>query len=219
MKYSEEVDYYNICSDIAKDIAVINEDARDIIGGYLRDLWRNCCIPTLYAWKIYVPDNDDFYTNEQEKFEKELRRGHFDFEKIPGKTDQTKCIYFLPNITKEDSEGMAGYFQNVYSYRTFQESLSDEERQKELDDFLTSRNLAEEFPLSLLKLFKNFFKRYPEKTPEQLMAEIQVYIKGAAKHTGKERWKYRGRMYHHPQAWELEDGLKNQYYENWRKNK
>ena len=70
MKYSEEVDYYNICSDIAKDIAVINEDARDIIGGYLRDLWRNCCIPTLYAWKIYVPDNDDFYTNEQEKFER-----------------------------------------------------------------------------------------------------------------------------------------------------
>ena len=120
--------------------------------------------PMLYAWKIYVPDNDDFYTKEQEKFEEELRRGHYDFEKIPGKTDRTKCIYFLPNITKEDSEEMAGHFHNVYSYRANQKDLADEERQKELDDFLTTKNLKEEFHLSLSKLSENFFKRYSEKS-------------------------------------------------------
>ena len=169
----------------------------------------------IFNWKICGPDNDDFYTKEQNKFETELHNGHFDFEKIRGKTDNTKCIYFLPNITKEDSEGMSGHFQHVYSYRASQENLSDEERQKELDDFLTSRNLKYEFPLTLTVLSENFFKRYPEKTPERLMDEVDVYIKGSAVHTGIERWKYRGRMYHHPQTWELEDGLRNQYYEIW----
>lgn len=172
-------------------------------------------IPKIICWKLYIPDSDDFYIKEQNKFETELRNGHFDFEKIPGKTDDTKYIYFLPNITKEDSEGMSGHFQDVYSYRASQVNLSDEERQKELDDFLTSRNLKDEFPLSLTVLSENFFKRYPEKTPEKLMAEVDVYIKSSAVHTGKERWEYRGRMYHHPQTWELEDGLRNQYYEIW----
>ena len=176
-------------------------------------------IPNIICWKLYIPDSDDFYIKEQDKFETELHNGHFDFEKIRGKTDDTKYIYFLPNITKEDSEGMSGHFQHVYSYRKNQNSHSAEERQKELDDFLTSRKLKDEFSLSLTVLSENFFKRYPEKTPEKLMAEVDVYIKGSAVHTGKERWEYRGRMYHHPESWELEDGSKNQYYENWRKNK
>lgn len=170
----------------------------------------------IFDWKIYVPDSDDFYTKEQKKFEAELQKGHFDFEKIAGKTDNTKCIYFLPNITKEDSVGISGHFKNVYSYRASQESLSTENHQKELDAFLASKDLKEDFPLSLEVLSENFFKRYPEKAPEQLMSEINVYINRAAKHTGKERWEYRGRMYHHPQAWELEDGLRNQYYEIWK---
>ena len=211
------LDYYDICSDIAKDIAVINQEARSLITGYLHDLWRNCYTPTLYAWKIYVPDSDDFYTKEQEKFEEELRRGHYDFEKISGKTDQSKCIYFLPNITKEDSEEMSGHFQNVYSYRAYQRNLSDEDRQKELDDFLTSKKLKEEFPLSLTKLSENFFKRYPYKHPDIKMSEIKVYIRNGAKHTGRERWLYRARMYHHPESWELEEGFRNKYYEMWKK--
>lgn len=210
-------EYDHICAATAMTFEVFHVDARSIIRDYLGDLWRNCDTPTLYAWKLYVPDSDDFYTKEQEKFEEELRCGHYDFEKIPGKTDNTKCIYFLPNITKEDSEEMAGHFQNVYSYRAYQKSLSDEDRQKELDAFLTSKNLKAEFPLSLAALSDNFFKRYPEKAPEQLMAEIKVYIKNNTNHTGRERWLYRARMYHHPESWELEDGFRNKYYENWKK--
>ena len=213
----ETLEYYHICKSIADDITVINEDARTIIREYLESLWENCDTPVLYAWKIYVPDSDDFYTKEQEKFEDELRHGHFDFEKIPGKSDHTKCIYFLPNVTKEDSEEMSGHFHNVYSYRAYQEKLSDEERQKELDDFLMSKNLKNEFPLSLSRLSENFFKRYPYRHPEMKMSEIKVYTRNGTNHTGRERWLYRARMYHHPQDWELKDGFRNKYYENWKK--
>lgn len=212
-----QTDYYSICSDIAKSSEVFHEDARSIIAAYLRDLWKNCYTPTLYAWKIYVPDSDDFYTKVQEKFEDELRHGHFDFEKIPGKSDHTKCIYFLPNITKEDSEEMSGHFHNVYSYRAYQEKLSDEERQKELDGFLMSKNLKNEFPLSLSRLSENFFKRYPYRHPEMKMSEIKIYTRNGTNHTGRERWLYRARMYHHPQNWELKDGFRNKYYEMWKK--
>lgn len=213
----ETLEYYHICKSIADDITVINEDARTIIREYLESLWENCDTPVLYAWKIYVPDSDDFYTKEQEKFEDELRHGHFDFEKIPGKSDHTKCIYFLPNITKEDSEEMSDHFHNVYSYRAYQEKLSDEERQKELDGFLMSKNLKNEFPLSLSRLSENFFKRYPYRHPEMKMSEIKVYTRNGTNHTGRERWLYRARMYHHPQDWELKDGFRNKYYENWKK--
>ena len=34
-------DYYNICSDIAKDISVINQETRSLITDYLLDLWRD----------------------------------------------------------------------------------------------------------------------------------------------------------------------------------
>lgn len=213
----EALEYYHICKSIADDITVINEDARTIIKEYLESLWKNCDTPVLYTWKIYVPDSDDFYTKVQEKFEDELRHGHFDFEKIPGKSDHTKCIYFLPNITKEDSEEMSGHFHSVYSYRAYQEKLSDEERQKELDDFLMSKNLKNEFPLSIAKLSENFFKRYPYRHPEMKMSEIKVYTRNGTNHTGRERWLYRARMYHHPQDWELKDGFRNKYYEMWKK--
>ena len=116
-------------------------------------------IPKIICWKLYIPDSDDFYIKEQDKFETELHNGHFDFEKIRGKTDDTKYIYFLPNITKEDSEGISGHFQHVYSYRKNQNSHSAKERQKELDDFLTSRKLKDEFSLSLTVLSENFFKK------------------------------------------------------------
>ena len=209
-------EYYDICNSISEGIAVVNEHTRRIIISYLESLWRNCCLPMLYAWKIYVPGNDDFYIKEQVKFENELRHGHYDFEKIPSKTDKSKCIYFLPNVTKEDSKTMSDYFHYVYNYRAFQKNLAVEERQKELDDFLVSKNLKDEYPILLSKLSENFFKRHPEKTPEQLMAEIKVYFNRAASHNGKQRWLYRGRMYHHPLYWELEDGLKNEYYEIWK---
>ena len=211
------LDYYEICSDIAKEIAVINNETRSLITDYLHDLWRNCYTPTLYSWKLYVPDSDDFYTKEQEKFEDSLRHGHYDFEKILSKNDSTKCIYFLPNITKEDSEEMSGKFKNVYSYRAYQESLSDDGKQKELDDFLISKNLKDEFPLSLVTLSENFFKRYPYKHPDNKISEIKVYTRNSRKHTGRERWLYRARMYHHPESWEFEDGFRNKYYEIWKK--
>lgn len=211
------LDYYHICSEIADDLNVINNDARGMIVGYLHDLWRTCYIAPLYAWKIYVPDSDDFYTKEQEKFETELNRGHYDFEKIPAKTDKTKCIYFLPNIIKEDIENFSVQFSNVYSYRAYQKQLSDEEKQKELDDFLESKNLKNEYPLSLITLSENFRKRYSYKSPEQLMSEVNVYTRNAPKHNSKERWLYRARMYHHPQDWELEQGVRNKYWEQWKK--
>ncbi len=218
-KQKDEIhlNYYHICSKIADDITVINKNAKGMIVGYLHDLWRTCYITPLYAWKIYVPDSDDFYTKEQEKFEAELKRGHYDFEKISGKTDKTKCIYFLPNITKDDLENFCGQFNNAYSYRAYQKNLSDEEKQKELDDFLESKNLQNEYPLSLTTLSENFRKRYSYKSPEQLMHEVKVYIRHASNHTGKERWLYRARMYHHPQAWELEQGVRNKYWEQWKK--
>ena len=212
-----QLDYDTIKFKILDEIAVINKDARGIIGSYLDKLWFSCDLELLFAWKIFVPDNDDFYTKEQEKFEAELKRGHYDFEKIYGKTDKTKCLYFLPNITKDDLENFWDQFSNVYGYRAYQKKLTDEEKQNELDVFLESKNLKKEFPLSLLTLSENFRKRYSHKSPEQIMSEAKVYIRNASKHTGKECWYYRGRMYHHPQAWELEQGVRNKYWEQWKK--
>ena len=211
------LDYDTIKYKIIDEIAPINKDTRGIIGDYLDKLWESCDMELLFAWKIFVPDNDDFYTKEQEKFEAELKRGHYDFEKIFGKTDKTKCLYFLPNITKDDLENFWDQFSNVYGYRAYQKKLTDEEKQNELDVFLESKNLKKEFPLSLLTLSENFRKRYSHKSPEQIMSEAKVYIRNASKHTGKERWYYRGRMYHHPQAWELEQGIRNKYWEQWKK--
>lgn len=212
-----EFDYDTIKYKIIDEIAPINKDTRGIIGDYLDKLWFSCDLELLFAWKIFVPDNDDFYTKEQEKFEAELKRGHYDFEKIYGKTDKTKCLYFLPNITKDDLENFWDQFSNVYGYRAYQKKLTDEEKQNELDVFLESKNLKKEYPLSLLTLSENFRKRYSHKSPEQIMSEAKVYIRKASKHTGKERWYYRGRMYHHPQAWELEQGVRNKYWEQWKK--
>ena len=212
-----QIAYYDICKNTADEIEVINQNTKELLTGYLQELWRNTNLPKLLTWEIYVPDNDDFYSNEQEMFEDELQRGHYDFEKIPGKNDSTKCIYFLPNITKEDSEELAGHFQNVYSFRPYQKSFAPPGHQ--LDEFLTSKKLNAEFPIYLDTLSENFFNRYryPEKTSEQLMAEVNVYVKNAANHTSKERWEYRNEMYHKPEVWELKDDIRNQYYEMWKK--
>ena len=210
------IEYLKICYDIVDNISVINQDTRNILLTFLKDLWQKPSL-ILFSWKIYVPDNDKFYEKEQQLFEKTLRNGHYDFEKIPSQTDNNKCIYFLPNIIQQDLEGLGGHFNYVYSYRAYRKDLSDIQKQQELDDFLQSNNLEREYPIFLSNLSANFFERFRHKNSYQMMDEIEVYIKYAPVHTAKERWYYRGRLYHHPQAWEKEDGLLNKYYEQWKK--
>ena len=48
-KQKDEIrlDYYHICSRIADDITIINNEARGMIIGYLHELWRTCYIAPL----------------------------------------------------------------------------------------------------------------------------------------------------------------------------
>ena len=86
-----------------------------------------------------------------------------------------------------------------------------------LQSFFKLYNLDLHFPYSFSDLSKLFFQKYSWKTPSRLNEEAYVYLVNAHKYSGLARMRYRCRMYHKPQTWELENGLRNQYYEMWKK--
>lgn len=71
--------------------------------------------------------------------------------------------------------------------------------------------------LSFEDISMRFFQNHSWKTPSRLNEEAYVYLENAHKYSGSTRMRYRCRMYHKPQGWELENGLRNQYYEMWKK--
>ena len=73
-------------------------------------------------------------------------------------------------------EEICGQF-NAISYRAYQNGMEDNEKQKELDEFLKSKHLEDDFPLSFSVLSENFFKRHPYKKPDLLIDEVKVYLR------------------------------------------
>ena len=136
-------------------------------------------------------------------FETETRRWGFPF--VRQQDEKESYTYFFMNITQEDAKQISNAFK--------------------LDDFifLQQKNL-ESFngaglgiSESIAVLSDQFFQQFPWKSPEKLTEEARVYLEQSKNYPGSQRWRYRCRMYHKPQSWELENGLRNQYYEMWKK--
>lgn len=179
------------------------------------------------------------------KFEEMLHDGHFDFEKIHGQYGNEENSYFIPNITIEDAKNIFNKFgqesfifgQKDYDDKSDQYYLEMEFWQREapnqefklvdmedkvedkpdaIDYFSKSHGFKFNIPFSIFQASQRFFERYHWKSPIQLNSEAYVYITNANNHSGSKQWRYRGRMYHEPQSWELSDGLRNQYYHMWK---
>ena len=145
--------------------------------------------------------------NPQEEFrthfESESRRGGMPFIKVQNNAGD--YIYFFMNITQEDAQCHFDAFK-IHSFIYF--------HQKDFESFNgVSFGISE----NLSELSGQFFQQFPWKSPEKLNEEARVYLEQSKDYPGSQRWHYRCRMYHKPQTWELENGLRNQYYEMWKK--
>ena len=204
------------------------------------------------TWAIGTPENpmkekssDEENKQRCEKFEEELNRGHFDFERIHGKYGNDENSYFIPNITIEDAKNIFKNFGQesfIYGQKDYDEEteryylemefwqreslngtfeLVDMEDKVEdtpdaVDYFSKSHGFKFNIPFSIFQASQRYFNRYSWKSPKQINSEAYVYITQAHKYPGSQCWRYRGRMYHKPQSWELSNGLRNQYYHMWK---
>ncbi len=138
------------------------------------------------------------------QFESETRRWGFPFVRLLD--EKGHYIYFFMNISQEDAKHISGAFKtNDFIFL----------QQKDFENFNVA-NLG--ITASLAELSAQFFQQFPWKSPEQLNKEVRVYLEQSQNYPGSQRWRYRCRMYHKPQSWELETGLRNQYYEMWKKD-
>ena len=136
-------------------------------------------------------------------FESENRRWGFHF--VRQQNEKGSYIYFFMNITLEGAKQISNEFK-IDDFIFLQ--------QKEFEIFNgASLGISE----SLAELSGQFFQQFPWKSPEKLNEEARVYLEQSKNYSGSQRWRYRCRMYHKPQTWERENGLKNQYYEMWKK--
>ena len=154
---------------------------------------------TIVIMKLGNPQ-EDFRTH----FESETRRWGFPF--VSRQDAAGSHIYFFMNITQEDAKQISGAFK--LKNFTFLQG----------NDFESFNGASLGISENLAELSAKFFQQFPWKTPEQLNEEAHVYLEQSQKYSGSQRWRYRCRMYHQPQAWELENGLRNQYYEMWKKD-
>ena len=204
------------------------------------------------TWAIGTPENpmkekssDEENKQRCEKFEEELNRGHFDFERIHGKYGNDENSYFIPNITIEDAKNIFKNFGQesfIYGQKDYDEEteryylemefwqreslngtfeLVDMEDKVEdtpdaVDYFSKSHGFKFNIPFSIFQASQRYFNRYSWKSPKQINSEAYVYITQAHIYPGSQCWRYRGRMYHKPQSWELSNGLRNQYYHMWK---
>lgn len=178
------------------------------------------------------------------RFEATCKRAGLAF--IQFQTSNNTILYFFMNITKNDAEKFFEanilktliFIQKKYSMRidscfldfrllqwnTEKKSYEmkmwnnyEDNASASLELFFEIYNPEIEIPYTFTELSMQFFQKFPWKSPSQLNEEAYVYLLNADKYSGSERMRYRCRMYHKPQSWELEDGLKNQYYERWKK--
>ena len=101
-----------------------------------------------------------------------------------------------------------------YTKRFANVNPEDIKTQEDFENFTeTSLGISETFA----ELSTQFFQQFPWKSPTKLNEEARVYQEQSKNYPGSQRWRYRCRMYHKPQSWELENGLRNMYYEMWKK--
>ena len=178
------------------------------------------------------------------KFEADCKRGGLAFEQIL--TSDNNIVYFFMNTALDDAKKIFElyklknfiFIQKRYSMRedscflhfgilqwNTKENDFDcvvcqhlgEDLSTALQSFLELYNSDLNIKCSFKEISMRFFQKYPWKTPSRLNEEAYVYLQNAHKYSGSARMKYRCRMYHKPQSWELENGLRNQYYEMWKK--
>ena len=206
---------------------------------------------SVLTWAIGTPENpmaekssDEENAERRSKFEEELQRGHFDFERIHGKYGNEENSYFIPNIAIDDAKNIFKNFgqesfifgQKDYDPETDRYYLEMEFWQRKglnnefeladlesgvedtpdaVDYFSKSHGFKFNIPFSIFQASQRYFSRYSWKTPSRLNSEAFVYIANRKKYIGSACWKYRGRMLHKPQAWEGSDGLDNWYCKKW----
>jgi hypothetical protein len=177
------------------------------------------------------------------RFEDNCKSGGLAFEQIS--TCNNNILYFFMNTALDDAKKffesyklkVCIYIQKQYSmtknacflhFELLQWNAKEnnlvcvaEQCQREdvstaLQSFLNLYNPDFDIKCSFQEISMRFFQKYSWKTPSRLNEEAYVYLENAHKYCGSARMRYRCRMYHKPQGWELEDGLRNQYYEMWK---
>lgn len=205
-----------------------------LVGSDINNMCISCAIGILNN------PSDDYRL----RFEATCKRAGLAFIQL--QTNNNTFLYFFMNITEEDAEKYFEtntlktliFIQKKFSMRidscllvfrllqwnTERKSYEmkmwnnyDDNVSASLESFFEIYNPEIEIPYTFTELSMQFFQKFPWKSPFQLNEEAYVYLLNADKYSGSERMHYRCRMYHKPQAWELEDGLKNQYYERWKK--
>lgn len=176
-------------------------------------------------------------------FEMDCRRGGLAFEEIS--TGNNNVLYFFMNIALDDAKKFFEsyklktciFIQKQYSVvqdfcflhfellqwndkkNSFHCAVEREQKEDEataLQAFLNLYNQDLNITFSYKDISMRFFQNHSWKTPSRLNEEAYVYLENAHKYSGSTRMRYRCRMYHKPQSWELENGLRNQYYEMWK---
>ena len=177
------------------------------------------------------------------KFEDTCKRGGLAFEQIT--TSDNNILYFFMNTGLDDAKKFFEsaklktciFIQKQYTmeknscflhfvllqwnskdnnFECVAQQNQSEDVSTALQSFLNLYNPDFDIKCSFQEISMRFFQKYSWKTPSRLNEEAYVYLENAHKYCGSARMRYRCRMYHKPQAWELEDGLRNQYYEMWK---
>ncbi len=148
-----------------------------------------------------------------------------DAKSLFGKFDQQSFIFGQKDY--DESTGQY-YLEMEYWEKADRDNPNSQYELKDMEDHVNDTADAVDYfskihgfkfniPFSIFQASQRFFARYSWKEPFQILSEAKVYIERAAIHSGFNQWQYRARMYHKPQSWELSDGLKNSYYDSWRK--
>ncbi len=177
------------------------------------------------------------------KFEDTCKRGGLAFEQIT--TSDNNILYFFMNTGLDDAKKFFEsaklktciFIQKQYTmeknscflhfvllqwnskdnnFECVAQQNQSEDVSTALQSFLNLYNPDFDIKCSFQEISMRFFQKYSWKTPSRLNEEAYVYLENAHKYCGSARMRYRCRMYHKPQSWELENGLRNQYYEMWK---
>ena len=172
------------------------------------------------------------------KFEDTCKRGGLAFEQIT--TSDNNTLYFFMNTGLDDAKKFFEsaklktciFIQKQYTmeknscflhfvllqwnskdnnFECVAQQNQSEDVSTALQSFLNLYNPDFEIKSSFQEISMRFFQKYSWKTPSRLNEEAYVYLENAHKYCGSKRMQYRCRMYHKPQGWELENGLRNQY--------
>lgn len=111
------------------------------------------------------------------------------------------------------------YHNGMIKIKIFHCAVERKQREDDttaLQAFLNLYNQDLNITFSYKDISMRFFQNHSWKTPARLNEEAYVYLENAHKYSGSARMRYRCRMYHKPQSWEMENGLRNQYYEMWK---